>query len=347
MDATFDPDFGENSVPAFDDIDDDHHQQDELFEHGGAEHVELGMAIGDRIDPSSDTAYSPDLDVMHLTEHMPTINDLVNSAPSVHIPELDDPHPVATPTPAPPPMPAPEPPHEPAPEKPQEPDVIAPVPGVPSDGIYGSPDAISDNWFYQEVDGYCGPSSAAQIVSEYTGLDIKDPEQLAQRSSELGLWADGDPTHGMTVANLEVLLEDQGVPCHIEESSMTDLKTKLENGYGVIAMVDSGEIWHPEQEAGEDNAPDHALVVSGIDEARGVVILSDPGSPNGNQETVPIAQFQDAWADSGNEMLVADAPDADLADTTKVDPTAMAIEPKAPWAIVDLTRDDVQVAEQS
>ena len=50
------------------------------------------------------------------------------------------------------------------------------------------------------------------------------------------------------------------------------------------------------------------VVVAGIDTERGVVLLSDPGSPDGNLEEVPIDVFMDAWADSDNSMIVAEGP---------------------------------------
>ncbi|MEU2005150.1 C39 family peptidase [Rhodococcus sp. NPDC019627] len=221
----------------------------------------------------------------------------------------------------------------------------APVPAAEAsgDGVYGDPVEWSVNWFYQQVDGYCGPSSAAQVIAQYTGVVIDDPQELVDRALELGLMQDGDPTLGMTLPNLEILLEDQGVPCTVQDSSIDDLKTKLDDGYGVIAMVDSGEIWHPDREAGEDDTADHFLIVAGIDEARGVVILSDPGAPNGNQLEVPIDQFQDAWADSGQRILVADTPDPDLADqpdqprapVAEASPVAVTA-PDRRWAMIDL-----------
>ncbi|MCD7052820.1 C39 family peptidase [Rhodococcus sp. BH2-1] len=206
---------------------------------------------------------------------------------------------------------------------------------APEDGTHGNAAAWTADWFFQEVDGYCGPSSAAQVVSEYTGLDISDPQQLVDRALELGLFVGGDPTNGMTITSLEVLLEDQGVPCHIESSSMDDLAAKLDDGYGVIAMVDSGELWTPADEIVEDDTADHVLVVAGIDTDRGIVTLSDPGNPNGNGLEVPISQFADAWADSENTMLVADDTDPDLAAGAPADETTMALQPR-PWAMVDL-----------
>ncbi|MDF2896852.1 MAG: hypothetical protein K0Q46_3638 [Rhodococcus erythropolis] len=251
--------------------------------------------------------------------------------PTMTVPELDT---DIEPSPEPP---APSPPHDdaPLPDPAESPTPESDGTPAPDDGTYGTPTAWTADWFYQEVDGYCGPSSVAQIVSEYTGLDISDPQQLVDRALALGLFPNGDPSQGMTSKSMEILMEDQGVPCHLETSSISDLEEKLSDGYGVVAMVDSGEIWYPGEETVEDDTPDHALVVAGIDTERGVVILSDPGHPDGNQLEVPIDRFEDAWSDSGHEMLVADVPDADLADST-VDPTVAALAPR-PWAIITLT----------
>ncbi|WP_249353411.1 C39 family peptidase [Rhodococcus sp. Q] len=182
---------------------------------------------------------------------------------------------------------------------------------VVDDGVHGNPEAWTLNWFFQQVDGYCGPAAVSQIVSQYTGVDITGPQQLVDRALELGLMT--DPSEGMTLPNIEKLLEDQGVPATLTNSSLDDLRGKLDDGYGVLAMVDSGEIWNPDQEPDEDDTADHVLVVAGIDDTRGVVILSDPGTPGGNQLEIPIAQFEAAWADSGNQMLVTDTPDDALA----------------------------------
>ncbi|MGB7235830.1 MAG: C39 family peptidase [Rhodococcus sp. (in: high G+C Gram-positive bacteria)] len=191
-------------------------------------------------------------------------------------------------------------------------------------GVHGNPVQWTIDWFYQQVDGYCGPSVVGQLVAEYTGANITDPQHLVDRAVELGLISAEDPAAGMTLPDIERLLEDQGVPATISSGSLDDLRARLGDGHAVIAMVDSGEIWQPSREGVEDNTPDHVLVVAGIDDDRGVVILSDPGVPNGSQLEVPIEQFEQAWADSGNQMLVADHPDPDLI------PAAPTLPPEIP-----------------
>ena len=71
-------------------------------------------------------------------------------------------------------------------------------------------------------------------------------------------------------------MKDQGVPCHLESSSISDLEENLSDEYGVIAMANSGDLCYPGEETVEDDAADDALVVAGIGTERGVVILSDP-----------------------------------------------------------------------
>jgi hypothetical protein len=312
--------------------------------------ADAGFGMGDPIDPITpeNTSEAWHADTM---SQMPSIADLIADAdpalpnttvpdlalPETTVPDLGAPAEPTAPAPAGPILTDPlEEAATPTPD-PLIPDDTAPdADQAPGDGVYGSPTAWTADWFWQEVDGYCGPSAAAQLVSECTGLDISNPQQLVDRALELGLFKDGDPTQGMTMKSLETLLEDQNVPCHSEYSSLDDLKGKLAGGYGVIAMIDSGEVWYPDQELGEDDAPDHVVVVAGIDEARGVVILSDPGDPNGNQSEVPIAQFEDAWADSDKQMLVSDDVDPDLVDPSAPDADqAAALQPK-PWALLDL-----------
>lgn len=210
-----------------------------------------------------------------------------------------------------------------------------------SDVVDGNPSEFQQHWFYQEQDGLCGPSSAAEIVSEYTGLDIKDPQVLEQRAEELGLFANGDPSQGMTLDNLQTLLDDQGVPCHTEQSDMSGLEDKLNNGYPVIAFVDAEKIWGTGDDGGQ---PDHVVVVAGVDETKGVVYLSDPGNPNGNMEEVPIDQFDAAWATSDHEMLVPDNPDPNYTPPSQQSgpqqPNQQQTDQQAtqqnPWSIIDL-----------
>jgi hypothetical protein len=52
----------------------------------------------------------------------------------------------------------------------------------------------------------------------------------------------------------------------------------------------------------------HAVEVIGIDSSDPdniMVILNDPGSPDGCGSMIPLEEFEDAWADSDNFMVTA------------------------------------------
>ncbi len=187
----------------------------------------------------------------------------------------------------------------------------APAPETEAEGVYGSSHEWTADWFFQEGDGYCGPTSAAIIINEYFEAGITDPEYMVNQAYELGLTE--DISQGMYMSDVQTLLSANGVPCENVTSSMDDLATRLEDGYGIIAFVDSGELWDDAGDAvSEDSRPDHFLVVTEVDTNTGTVTLEDPGDPNGNSREVPISEFEDAWADSNYEMISTTSSDPDL-----------------------------------
>lgn len=195
-------------------------------------------------------------------------------------------------------------------------------PDVVVDGqLIGDPQGASEHWFEQAANGFCLPSSLAQIISEYTGVHYGDEQTFVDWANEDRLFQvspDGVP--GIAFQDGVQLLEKAGVPATLGFGDLNSLAEDLAEGRGIVLFVDSGEIWEEGGEAAEDNAPDHAVVLSGIDTARGVVFLSDPGSPDGNMEEVSIETFNNAWADSQNAMIVCDQPDPDVLAVSPADP---------------------------
>ncbi len=219
--------------------------------------------------------------------------------------------------------------------------------------IIGDPAETSEHWFQQAANGFCAPASIAQIVSEYSGASFTDETAFVELANDLGVWQVGpDGVPGLTVEGAATVLEASGVPAAIVTGGgITMLADYLDSGHGIMVAIDSGEVWYGE--AAEDNAPDHMVVVAGIDTDRGVVLLSDPGSPDGDLEEVPIEVFMDAWADSDHTMIVAEDPAPDgaaaAADTradTGVDTGSMASSQIAgvtaravdePWVLLPVT----------
>jgi hypothetical protein len=174
--------------------------------------------------------------------------------------------------------------------------------------IIGDPAETSEHWFQQAANGFCAPASIAQIVAQYSGASFTDETAFVALANELGVWQVGpDGVPGLTVEGAAAVLEASGVPAAIVTGGgITMLADYLDSGHGIMVAIDSGEVWYGE--AAEDGAPDHMVVVAGIDVDRGVVLLSDPGSPDGNLEEVPVEVFMDAWADSDHTMIVAEDP---------------------------------------
>jgi hypothetical protein len=169
-------------------------------------------------------------------------------------------------------------------------------------GVHGG----SETEWYQEqaIAGQCVPTSVAMIVSEHTGEWI-DFEDAVATADDLELLAGGeDSPKGMWAQQAEALLEHYGVEAHVEHGDIEALSDHLDDGHGVIAIIDANEIWDMPDGPGTN----HALVVTGVDEEAGTVTLNDPGQPDGGGIEVPIDEFMDAWSDGGNQMVVTDDP---------------------------------------
>ena len=180
------------------------------------------------------------------------------------------------------------------------------APIVDDGTIVGDPWEASRYWFEQSFNGACVPASVAQIVSDYTDTPVTD-DQFVELANEQHLWSVGpDGTPYFSMQSAETLLNDAGVPAHLETGDMAELEQALQQGRGVMLFVDAETYWYGQPNA--TGTADHAVTLTGIDEARGVVILSDTGNPNGNQIEVPIATFESAWADGNNQMLLCDEP---------------------------------------
>jgi hypothetical protein len=93
-----------------------------------------------------------------------------------------------------------------------------------------------------------------------------------------------------------------GVP-----TGMPALEQDLAKGRKVIVAVNAELIWreHVEDKT-SDGQPEsnHAVVVTGVDTASGLVHLNDPGSEDGRDEQVPIDVFIRSWDSSDDEMTV-------------------------------------------
>jgi hypothetical protein len=184
--------------------------------------------------------------------------------------------------------------------------------------LVGDPADAAENWFEQAANGFCVSASVAQIVAEYTGIAFVDEQDFVALANELHLFTVGpDGVPSMTQEGALRLLEAAGVPADLVYANTTSVEGYLAEGRGVMAFVDSGELWYGEDV--EDDTVDHAVLVTGVDTERGVVYLSDPGDPNGKAREYPLALFEDAWADGGGQAVICDLPASDDAPSTPAD----------------------------
>lgn len=171
--------------------------------------------------------------------------------------------------------------------------------------VSGTPETSMELWECQGNTERCALYSQMFVIEELTGQDI-DIDELAQLATENG-WFDEES--GTPMLNMNKVLDYYGVESEMTfHNTIDDLKECLDNGGKVIVAVDSGEIWFNEQHnifSPMDGA-DHAVEVIGIDYTdpdNPMVILNDSGTPHGCGEMVPLAQFENAWADSDGQMV--------------------------------------------
>lgn len=100
---------------------------------------------------------------------------------------------------------------------------------------------------------------------------------------------------------------------------MQELSDELKQGHKVMVAVDADELWSAGQDPmvddllndypglpGQDaNHEVQVVDIEGANTDNPVVVLNDPGSPNGQGVKVPADEFMNMFADSGNYAVIA------------------------------------------
>lgn len=173
-----------------------------------------------------------------------------------------------------------------------------------------------EHWHQQSYDNTCGIVAQEFILDDIGqdyGIDFSEDE-LRDTATDCGWYTPDAGTPMMQVGNL---LEAYGIG--VEKSlnaSLDDIDRQLETGHQVLVAVDADEIWHPDGIDDDDlianlqgmpgQEPNHTVQVIGIDHRdpnNPMVILNDPGTPDGRGLTVPADDFLNAWQDSNNFMV--------------------------------------------
>ncbi|WP_372517568.1 hypothetical protein [Mycobacterium florentinum] len=193
---------------------------------------------------------------------------------------------------------------------------------------YGDPTAAAPFWRYQQYDDDCVEMAVADVVGELTGAQPSEHEIVAlarstpssvhpgpvykkptrHRSGD-GTSFDDEPTllahYGIRAVSTD---RESAATTHVP-TGMAALEQDLAKGRKVIAGVNAEVIWgDPVEDKDSHGNPlaNHAVVVTGIDTAAGVVHLNDSGSEQGRDEQVPIDVFVRSWDGSDDQMTVTD-----------------------------------------
>ncbi len=98
------------------------------------------------------------------------------------------------------------------------------------------------------------------------------------------------------------LLEYMGLEVNRKyDATPEDIKTALDNGYGIIAAVDCDKLY-PER-PDEEDATNHAIVLTAIDTVTGNITIYDP--ENTVETDIKLSLFMAAWKESRCYLVCA------------------------------------------
>lgn len=203
------------------------------------------------------------------------------------------------------------------------------APGTPPSGtgtLFGDPAAAAPFWRYQQYDDDCVEMAVADVVGELTGNQPSErgivtvaqstPSSVhpgpvyrkpkKHRSGD-GTSFDDEPTllahYGIHAVSTD---KSSAATTHVP-TGMVALQQDLAKGRKGIAGVNAEILWgEPVEDKDSNGEPlaNHAVVVTGVDTAAGIVHLNDSGSEQGRDEQVPIDVFMRSWDGSDEQMTV-------------------------------------------
>lgn len=191
-------------------------------------------------------------------------------------------------------------------------------------------------WFRQHTDYTCAPSSATELINEFTGRHFANEDTVADYARQRG-WLSS--SSGMDFGELPALLDHFGVPAHEESAGTNSLQalTTLEHAVddqhkAVVMFVNAADYWYKDDGASEGGAAPHAVRIVDIDQKNGIAILSDTGDPAGKGSEVPLSELLHAWSQEhdGNidyPLVVTDATDPGYVDAPSPSPSVSPMRP--------------------
>jgi hypothetical protein len=191
--------------------------------------------------------------------------------------------------------------------------------------VVGGPERFTTYEFnHQQGDndlGYkqdCGLMSCTDILNQF-GKGASE-NQIVHYASDHGLCEvvpDHPESSGGTIPEWQAkILSDNGVPAHVEQTSLEGLGDHLEHGQSVIVEVNAGVLWNDANAYGQGEA-NHAITVTGVvrEPESGQIVgytINDSGTGQSGQ-FVDAATMNKAWQQAEGPYghgacVVTDAP---------------------------------------
>ncbi|WP_158019302.1 C39 family peptidase [Mycobacterium basiliense] len=186
--------------------------------------------------------------------------------------------------------------------------------------VFGQPDLAAHYWQMQHLADNCVLMSVADVVGQVTGnlpseeeiVTLAENTPSAMHPGSIYIRPKANQTWGTDPSDVVVLLAHYGIRGAVTNAATEDqtgvptgllaIERYLGDGHKVIATVNVETIWDSPE--GDRTAPDHSLVVTGVDTRNATVHLNDPAYPSGANKQVSIATFMQAWRASDCEMVV-------------------------------------------
>lgn len=183
----------------------------------------------------------------------------------------------------------------------------------------GDPVSHTHDWELQIEDDNCAVAAEVSLINHF-GFDISQAE-ANMISAENGWYHPGGG--GTAPDNIGNMMDMFGIDNHTcYNASVQDLAAELAAGHGVIVGINNDDLYNNNSlenilydVIGHDNPYDmpanHAVVVTGIDmsdPSNPMVVLNDPGIPNGAGAPFPLDAFMDAWENSNCYYTATDHP---------------------------------------
>lgn len=189
--------------------------------------------------------------------------------------------------------------------------------GSDSDAVAGEPLQSMDHWELQSKPDTCAVVAQMMVIEELTGRDLTQ-EDVVRVAENAGVYAEG---MGTPQELLGGVIEAYGLEAEtINHASISDIESHLNSGEKMVVAVRADDYWNPEAGSMDeqlyktlglpDPGANHCVEVIGIDRSdpqHPQVIVNDSGHPDGRGMAIPMDQFEDAWANSGNFLVTAHA----------------------------------------